>query len=76
MPTYLQFLVRATTLTQAGDTPDFAHLYVLLHTSLNSAMNSEKARLAGANAVLTKFSSPELTQCLILAARTVAEQGF
>ena len=58
------------------DTPDFAHLYVLLHTSLNSAMNSEKARLAGANAVLTKFSSPELTQCLILAARTVAEQGY
>ena len=30
---------------------------VLLHTSLDSAMNSEKARLAGANAVLTKFSS-------------------
>ena len=58
------------------DTPDFAHLYVLLHTSLNSSMNSEKARLAGANAVLTKFSSPELTQCLILAARTVAEQGY
>jgi two-component system chemotaxis response regulator CheV len=58
------------------ETPDFAHLYVLLHTSLNSAMNSEKARLAGANAVLTKFSSPELTQCLILAARTVAEQGY
>ena len=58
------------------ETPDFAHLYVLLHTSLNSAMNSEKARLAGANAVLTKFSSPELTQCLIKAARTVAEQGY
>ncbi|WP_300730521.1 chemotaxis protein [Pseudomonas sp.] len=57
------------------ETPDFAHLYVLLHTSLNSVMNSEKARLAGANAVLTKFSSPELTQCLILAARTVTEQG-
>jgi two-component system chemotaxis response regulator CheV len=38
-------------------------------------MNSEKARLAGANAVLTKFSSPELTKCLIEAARVVAEQG-
>jgi two-component system chemotaxis response regulator CheV len=38
-------------------------------------MNSEKARLAGANAVLTKFSSPELTKCLIDAAKAVAEQG-
>ncbi|MNP32269.1 Gliding motility regulatory protein [compost metagenome] len=57
------------------ETPDFAHLYVLLHTSLDSAMNSEKARLAGANAVLTKFSSPELTKCLIDAAKAVAEQG-
>ena len=58
------------------DTPDFAHLYVLLHTSLNSTMNTQKAHLAGANAVLTKFSSPELTQCLIQAARTVTEQGY
>ncbi|WP_223459123.1 MULTISPECIES: chemotaxis protein CheV [unclassified Pseudomonas] len=58
------------------ETPDFAHLYVLLHTSLDSAMNAEKARLAGANAVLTKFSSPELTQCLITAAKAVAEQGY
>lgn len=32
------------------ETPDFQDLYVLLHTSLDSAMNSEKARLAGANA--------------------------
>ncbi|MNG31038.1 hypothetical protein D3C84_1167770 [compost metagenome] len=57
------------------ETPDFAHLYVLLHTSLDSAMNSEKARLSGANGVLTKFSSPELTKCLITAAKAVAEQG-
>ncbi|WP_129973663.1 MULTISPECIES: chemotaxis protein CheV [unclassified Pseudomonas] len=57
------------------ETPDFAHLYVLLHTSLDSAMNSEKARLAGANGVLTKFSSPELTHCLIEAAKHVAAQG-
>lgn len=54
------------------ETPDFKHLYVLLHTSLDSAMNSEKARLAGANAVLTKFSSPDLTDCLIVAAKAVA----
>lgn len=56
------------------ETPDFKDLYILLHTSLDSAMNSEKARLAGANAVLTKFSSPELTKCLIQAARTVTIQ--
>ncbi|MDD0975209.1 chemotaxis protein [Pseudomonas fontis] len=54
------------------ETPDFKHLYVLLHTSLDSAMNSEKAKAAGANAVLTKFSSPDLTDCLIVAARAVA----
>jgi len=53
------------------ETPDYKDLYVLLHTSLDSKMNSEKARAAGANAVLTKFSSPELTQCLIRAARVV-----
>ncbi len=53
------------------ETPDFKDLYVLLHTSLDSKMNSEKANAAGANAVLTKFSSPELTQCLIRAARAV-----
>ncbi|HEX8543600.1 chemotaxis protein [Pseudomonas sp.] len=53
------------------ETPDFNDLYVLLHTSLDSAMNSEKAQAAGANAVLTKFSSPELTKCLITAARAV-----
>jgi two-component system chemotaxis response regulator CheV len=58
------------------DTPDFSDLYILLHTSLDSAMNSEKSQIAGANAVLTKFSSPELTKCLIEAARTVVAQGL
>ncbi|WP_213879102.1 chemotaxis protein [Pseudomonas sp. dw_358] len=58
------------------ETPDYQHLYILLHTSLDSAMNSQKATDAGANAVLTKFSSPELTECLIKAARTVAAQGL
>jgi len=55
--------------------PRMKDLHVLLHTSLDSAMNSEKARLAGANAVLTKFSSPELTQRLIEAAKHVAANG-
>ena len=58
------------------ETPDFQELYVLLHTSLDSAMNSEKARLAGADAVLTKFSSPELTKCLVVAAKAVAQKGL
>lgn len=53
------------------DTPDFHGLYILLHTSLDSAMNAERAKAAGANAVLTKFSSPDLTDSLVLAARTV-----
>ena len=51
---------------------DFNRLYILLHTSLDSAMNSRRADEAGADAVLTKFSSPELTECLIRAARAVA----
>lgn len=54
------------------ETPDFQHLYVLLHTSLDSAMSAEKAKVAGANAILTKFSSPELTDCLVVAARAVS----
>ncbi|UVJ44958.1 chemotaxis protein [Pseudomonas sp. LS1212] len=58
------------------ETPDFKDLYILLHTSLDSAMNSEKANAAGANAVLTKFSSPELTDCLIRAARAVVAEGL
>ncbi|MBD1550950.1 chemotaxis protein [Pseudomonas typographi] len=53
------------------ETPDFQGLYILLHTSLDSTMNAEKARIAGANAVLTKFSSPELTNSLVCAARVV-----
>lgn len=36
------------------------HLYVLLHTSLNGAINTEKASRAGANQVLTKFVPSEL----------------
>lgn len=53
------------------ETPDFNDLYVLLHTSLDSTMSAEKAKASGANAVLTKFSSPELIRCLVAAARTL-----
>lgn len=50
---------------------DFADLYVLLHTSLDSTMNLEKARAAGANDILTKFSPPELCKCLVRAAKAI-----
>ncbi len=41
--------------------------YVLLHTSLDSTMNTEKARLVGANDVLTKFSTVDLSKALVRA---------
>ena len=44
-----------------------ADTYVLLHTSLDSTMNTEKARSVGANDVLTKFSSVDLSQALLRA---------
>lgn len=40
-------------------------LYTLLHTSLNGAVNIEKAEKAGANAVLTKFVPHELAKAVI-----------
>lgn len=64
----------ALTRTLRG-TGDFSHLYILLHTSLDSAMNGRRADEAGADAVLTKFSSPELTECLIRAAQAVADKA-
>lgn len=48
---------------------DIADTYVLLHTSLDSTMNTEKARAVGANAMLTKFSAGDLTQAALHAFR-------
>ena len=45
--------------------PDIGQLYVLLHTSLDSTMNTEKAEAVGANAVLTKFSTVDLSKALV-----------
>jgi len=39
---------------------ELSGLYVLLHTSLNGAINTERAQKAGADAVLTKFVPEEL----------------
>lgn len=53
------------TLTRAirGD-PSLSHLYVLLHTSLNGAINADKARQAGADDVLTKFVPIDLAHAV------------
>jgi len=44
--------------------PALQHLYVLLHTSLNGAINAEKAQKAGANDVLTKFVPVDLAHAV------------
>ncbi|MDX1297633.1 MAG: chemotaxis protein [Pseudomonas sp.] len=47
--------------------PDIGQTYVLLHTSLDSTMNTEKAKAVGANDVLTKFSIVDLSKALVRA---------
>ena len=47
--------------------PEIGQTYVLLHTSLDSTMNTEKARAVGANDVLTKFSTVDLSQAMLRA---------
>jgi two-component system chemotaxis response regulator CheV len=46
---------------------DIGKIYVLLHTSLDSTMNTEKAKAVGANDVLTKFSIVDLSKSLVRA---------
>ncbi|MAB99909.1 MULTISPECIES: chemotaxis protein [Pseudomonas] len=53
--------------------PSIAHTYVLLHTSLDSTMNTARAHSVGANDVLTKFSAVDLSQALVRACKRVAE---
>lgn len=47
----------------------FERLYVLLHTSLNGAINSEKARSCGADDILTKFIPGELARSVVAGLR-------
>jgi two-component system, chemotaxis family, chemotaxis protein CheV len=47
--------------------PIIGQTYVLLHTSLDSTMNTEKARAVGANDVLTKFSAVDLNKAMLRA---------
>ena len=63
----LQDVVRA--LEAKGVKPAYVARFDLGFKDLTNELKEAKA--AGANAVLTKFSSPELTDCLVKAARTV-----
>lgn len=45
--------------------PALKELYTLLHTSLNGAINAEKAHKAGANDILTKFVPEELAKAVV-----------
>ena len=45
--------------------------YVLLHTSLNGAINIEKAKQAGANDMLTKFIPEELMQKIVVGLQSI-----
>ncbi|QKQ26948.1 response regulator [Candidatus Reidiella endopervernicosa] len=45
--------------------PEFSDSYVLLHTSLNGAINEDKATTCGANDILTKFVADELIKAVI-----------
>ena len=42
------------------------NMYILLHTSLNGAINIEKAKQAGANDMLTKFIPEELMEKIVI----------
>lgn len=53
-----------TLTTEIRKTPSMSSLHVLLHTSLNGAINAERADKAGANSVLTKFVPEELAKAV------------
>lgn len=46
-------------------------MYVLLHTSLNGAINIEKAKQAGANDMLTKFIPEELMEKIVTGLQSI-----
>ncbi|MDH5396054.1 MAG: chemotaxis protein, partial [Gammaproteobacteria bacterium] len=47
------------------------NMYVLLHTSLNGAINIEKAKQAGANDMLTKFIPEELMDKIVTGLQSI-----
>ncbi len=44
--------------------PSMSDLHILLHTSLNGAINTERAERSGANSILTKFAPDELANAV------------
>ena len=44
--------------------PSMSNLHILLHTSLNGAINTERAERSGANSILTKFAPDELVEAV------------
>ena len=44
--------------------PELAEIYVLLHTSLDGAINKEHAEKSGANAILSKFVAEDLADAV------------
>jgi two-component system chemotaxis response regulator CheV len=53
-----------TLTAEIRNSPSMSNLHVLLHTSLNGAINAERAQKAGANSVLTKFVPEELANAV------------
>lgn len=53
-----------TLTSEIRKSPRLSRLYVLLHTSLNGAINAERAEKVGANAVLSKFVPEELARAV------------
>ncbi len=56
-------------------TPALSHLYILLHTSLNGAINADRANQAGADDILTKFVPEELSKAVIKALTQGRSEG-
>jgi two-component system chemotaxis response regulator CheV len=54
--------------------PDLAKAYIILHTSLSSAISVSQAKQVGANEALTKFDAKELVTSMLRGAQFIAEQ--
>jgi two-component system chemotaxis response regulator CheV len=52
--------------------PDIAHAYIILHTSLSSAISVSQAMQVGANEALTKFVAKELVASMLNGAATLS----
>ena len=51
--------------------PSLAHAYIILHTSLSSAISVSQAQQVGANEALTKFDAKELVTSMLRGAKAL-----